>query len=420
MKTPKSSSLAKPLAGLAAGVIALAGFAALSTNAVRAQQPKPVEIALISPLSGPWAREGQLSKLGAEMAVDEINAKGGIKSMGGAKLELISIDAGDSAEKAKNAAQRLVAQDPDVVGGMGAWLSTFTLAVTEVTERAQIPWLTLSYADSITNRGFKYVFQTSPTADKQSTEALPTILALAKAATGHAPKTVGLIGDNTASPVSFLKPFRSGGLDKYGIKAVMDETFTPPLSDATPLIQRVRATHPDFLLYISSTISDLKLGLEKLNEFHLGKGAIPVIGNGAANGAPEVLKNVPADVLEGFIFIVANWGMKGQEPLIEDFKKRTGEPWITQDSLDGYGNIWILKEALERVGAADKVKVAEEIHKMDITDGPAAMAFPGPVKFDAAGHRVDAPLVIVQWQNGVPVTIYPIDRALAKAKWPKG
>jgi branched-chain amino acid transport system substrate-binding protein len=59
------------------------------------------------------------------------------------------------------------------------------------------------------------------------------------------------------------------------------------------------------------------------------------------------------------------------------------------------------------------------IHSMDITDGPAAMAYPGPVKFDAAGHRVDAPLVIVQWQNGIPVTVYPTDRAFAAAKWPK-
>ena len=110
-------------------------------------QPKPVKIAVIAPLSGPWARQGTLVKWGAETAINEINAAGGIKAMGGAKLELVAIDAGDSAEKAKNAAQRLVAQEPDVVGGMGAWLSTFTLAVTEVTERAQIPWLTLSYAD---------------------------------------------------------------------------------------------------------------------------------------------------------------------------------------------------------------------------------------------------------------------------------
>jgi branched-chain amino acid transport system substrate-binding protein len=216
---------------LAASAIA---FAARYSIAVQAR-PTDVKIAIIVPLSGPWARQGTLVKFGAETAVDEINAAGGVKALGGAKLELVAIDAGDSAEKAKNAAQRLVAQEPDVVGGMGAWLSTFTLAVTEVTERAHIPWLTLSYSDTITDRGFKYVFQTSPTAGWQSTNALPTILELGKAATGKAPTTAGIIGDNTASPMAFLKPMREGGLQKLGIRTVMDETYTPPLSDATPL-----------------------------------------------------------------------------------------------------------------------------------------------------------------------------------------
>jgi branched-chain amino acid transport system substrate-binding protein len=399
------------------------GAATLATTAMpwrmlRAQE-KTVKAACIAPFSGPWARTGTLIRLGAEMAIDEINQKGGIKSLGGTKMELVSIDAGDSTEKAKNAAQRLVAQNPDVIGGTGAWLSSFTLAVTEVTERAEISWLTLSYADSITSRGFKYVFQTSATGTKQSIDALPTIIDLAKRATGKAPTTAGIIGDDTPAPLSVLKPMREGGLANAGIKVLMDETYTPPLSDATALMQKVRSTHPDFLLFISTNTSDLKLGLEKLNEFHLGKGVVPVIGNGAANGAPEVLKNMSAELLEGYIFTVANWGMKGQEPIIDAFKKRTGEPWMTQDSLDGYGSMWILKEALERTGVADKVKVGEMIHAMDIKDGPAAMAYPGPVKFDAAGHRVDAPLVIVQWQNGVPVTVYPADRAVATAKWPK-
>ena len=403
------------------GVLGAATFATASAMPWRIlhAQGKTVKVAVIAPLSGPWARTGTFIKMGAEMAVEEINQKGGIKSMGGAKMELISIDAGDSTEKAKNAAQRLIAQEPDVIGGTGAWLSSFTLAVTEVTERAQLPWLTLSYADSITDRGFKYVFQTSATASKQSIDALPTILELAKAATGKAPTTVGIIGDNTASPVAFLKPIREGGLAKYGMKAVMDETYTPPLADATPLIQKVRSTRPDFLLFISTNVSDLKLGLEKMNEFRLGKGVIPVIGNGAHMGAPEVVKNTPAELLEGLMFSVADWGLKGQEIIIEAFKKKYSEPWMTQDSITGYGDIWILKEAVERTGVADKLKVNEEIHKMDLKDTPANVAFPGPVKFDAAGRRVDAPLVIVQWQSGVPVTIFPTDRALATAKWPK-
>src|ERR1700733_15456050 len=147
MARTSNGSLAKPLITFTAAILTSAGIAGWRMAAAQAQAPKPVEIALILPLSGPWARQGQLEKLGAEMAIDEINEKGGIKSMGGAKLELISLDAGDSAEKAKNAAQRLIAEHPDVVGGIGAWLSTFQLALTEVTERAQIPWLTLSYAD---------------------------------------------------------------------------------------------------------------------------------------------------------------------------------------------------------------------------------------------------------------------------------
>src|SRR3954467_3403988 len=130
-------------AGLALGAVASPGFGILSARA----QEKPVKMAMIVPLSGPWARQGQLLRQGADMAIDEINKSGGIKSLGGAKFELIPADAGDSTEKAKNAAQRLPADQPALIGGFGSWLSSFTLAVTEVTERAQLPWLTLSYSD---------------------------------------------------------------------------------------------------------------------------------------------------------------------------------------------------------------------------------------------------------------------------------
>src|SRR5205807_2126839 len=135
-------------AGLALGAIASPG---LGFGLARAQT-KSVKMAMIVPLSGPWARQGQLLRQGAEMAIDEINQKGGIEKLGGAKFELVVGDAGDSTEKAKNAAQRLLSDQPDLIGGFGSWLSSFTLAVTEVTERAELPWLTLSYSDAITNR----------------------------------------------------------------------------------------------------------------------------------------------------------------------------------------------------------------------------------------------------------------------------
>lgn len=396
---------------------ALALAAALAAPGPAAAQQKDVEIALIVPLSGPWARQGQLERMGAEMAIDDINNSGGIKSLGGAKVKLVVLDTGDSAEKAKNAAQRLVAQNPDVIGGVGAWLSSFTLAVTEVTERAELPWLTLSYSDQITGRGFHYVFQTSATADKQSEMALPTIIELAEKSTGKKPTTTGVLQDNTAAPVSFMKPMRGGGFEKAGLKVVVDEVYTPPLSDATPLVAKVRTAHPDFLWVISTNIPDDSLLMQKLTEMGVGADKLPAVGNGAHFGAPELLKVAGADVLEGLLVTVANWSTDGQKDLIDRFKKRTGEPWLTQDSLCAYGHVWILKEAVEKAGVADKRKVAEAIHAMDTSEGSAKFFAGNHIKFDAAGRRIGAPLVIFQWQNGVPVTVYPQGPGTGKANW---
>jgi branched-chain amino acid transport system substrate-binding protein len=403
-------------AGLALGAVVSPGFGILSARA----QEKPVRMAMIVPLSGPWARQGQLLRQGADMAIDEINKSGGIKSLGGAKFELVAADAGDSTEKAKNAAQRLLAEQPDLIGGFGSWLSSFTLAVTEVTERAQLPWLTLSYSDAITGRGFKFIFQTSPTADWQAAQTVPTTLDLAEKATGKRPKTVAILQDNTASPVSFGKYLREGGgLEKAGLKASVDEIFTPPLSDATPLVSKIRSAKPDFVLMLSSAMPDVKLVLEKLDEFKLARGKIPLIGNGAPYGSPELLTTIGPELLEGFLFSVANWPLKGQEEFLEAFKKRTGEPFATQDALCGYGHTWILKEGLEAAGAADKLKVAEAIRNMNLTEGPAARSFPGPIKFDEKGRRQNVPMVFAQWQKGVPLTVLPEDRALAKVFWAK-
>jgi len=412
-------SLVHLCAGLLAAGLGAGAVGALVAAGTAGAQPKEVKVAMIAPMSGPWARQGKLMQLGADMAIDDINAQGGIKALGGAKLRLVVLDAGDSPEKAKNAAQRLVAQEPDVVGGTGAWLSSFTLAVTEVTERARIPWLTLSYSDLITERGFEYVFQTSPTAGTQAKNALPALLDLAEKATGKRPTTVGIISDNTASPISFMKPMREGGLEKLGLKLVVDEIFTPPLSDATPLVQKVRSARPEVLLMLPTSVPDDSLVLQKLKEFGLTRDRLPVVGNGAHLGSPDLLNTVGKELLEGMMTIVANWPIKGQEEIMQRFKKRTNEPFMTQDSICTYGDMWIFKEALEKAGAADRAKVSDALRAMDTTTGPARYFAGGRVKFEKNGRRAEAPVVVIQWQGGEPLTVYPLEGAFAPARWSK-
>ena len=267
---------------------------------------------LLVPLSGIYARPGAVMRMGAEMAIEHINAQGGIKALGGAKLKLVVLDSGDTTEKAKNAAQRMVAEDTDLVAATGSYLSSFTLAVTEVTERANLPMLTLSYSDLITERGFKYIFQTSATAGSQAEQSLPTLMELAEAA-GADPKTVAIITDNTAASISSVKPMKERLLKELGLELVVDETFTPPLADATPLVQKVRAARPDLLFFLPTVISDAKLVLEKMNEFGLGQGRIPTISFGIAIAEPDMLNTMSPELLQGVMAVVANWGSKGHE-----------------------------------------------------------------------------------------------------------
>ena len=397
-------------------LLSLALAVGVAATPAKAQQPKEVEVGLLVPLSGLYARFGASTRMGAEMAVELINSEGGVKSLGGAKLKLIVLDCGDTAEKAKSAAQRMVSEYPNMVAVSGSYLSTLTLATSEVTERAHLPMLTLSYSDLITSRGFKYIFQTSATAGSQSDQALPVLLKIAKAA-GADPKTVAIITDNTAASVASVKPMREHLLKDVGLNLVVDETFTPPLSDATPLVQKIRAARPDLLFFLPTVISDAKLVLEKMNEFGMGKGKVPTIAFGIAMFEPDMLTTMSPDLLEGMIGSIGSWGSKGHEQMIAELKKKYKEPWMDQNVLSTYADFIMMRAALEQSGKADREAVATALHTMD--GGPSKYYPGGKLKFEDNGRRVDAGLAIIQWQSGVPLTIYPDDLAMAKPLWPK-
>jgi len=397
-------------------LLSTAAAAGLASSA-RAQQPSEVKIGLVVPLSGMYARPGEVMRMGGEIGAEHVNAAGGIKALGGAKLKLVPIDCGDTTEKAKNAAQRMVAQETDLVAATGAYLSSFTLAVTEVTERARLPVLTLSYSDLLTDRGFKYIFQTAATASAQSEQGLPELMKLAEQASGKRPKTVAILMDNTGTSVATAKALKEKLFPQLDLKLVVDEVWTPPLADATSLIQKVRSARPDLLLFMPNAVSDAKLGLEKIHEFGLGQGRIPTVSFSITVAEPDMLQSVSPEVVQGIMTIVANWGVKGQEKLMAELKEKYKEPWMTQNVVSTYGDMWLIKEALEKAGKADREAVAEALQTMD--GGPSKYYPGGILKFDEKGRRIGAGVVVVQWQKGVPVTVYPPDLAVAPPFWPK-
>ena len=288
-----------------------------------------------------------------------------------------------------------------------------------MTERAELPWLTLSYSDLITGRGYKHVFQSSPTADRQAEEELPIVVALAQQASGKKPTKIAMIGDNTASSVSFMKPVRDHVLKDLGLNIVADEVYTPPLSDATTLVQRVRSARADFVLLQSTNVPDDKLLVDKFAEMNLRSDRLPKIGGGGHWAVPELLNVAGAENLEGVMVGLANWPGKRQADLEKRFMARTKEPWFGHDSIFAYVHVMILKEALERAGKADRRAVSAAIHELDMSDGPALFFTAGHLKYDDKGRRVGAKLCIVQWRSGRPVPVYPQQIATADVLWPR-
>jgi branched-chain amino acid transport system substrate-binding protein len=170
------------------------------------------------------------------------------------------------------------------------------------------------------------------------------------------------------------------------------------------------------LFLMPASLPDLKLMLDNLTELGLGRDVLPTFGVAGPTATPEILALAGAKSLENFCSINSNWVGKKHQDLQARFKQRTGRPWMTSQALDGYAEVMIYRDALEKAGAADRKKVAEAIRKMDSTTG-AAEFVQGPLKWDEKGRRVGAGLVIAQWRNGQPVAVYPPAVAVAPPVW---
>lgn len=381
-----------------------------STAGESGSDAEDVHIAVVLPLSGLYAQSGTLVLEGAEMAADEINEGGGIEALGGAQVVLDVQDAGEEVESAVSAATRALSGDKPA-GGIGSWLSSFTLGVTEVAERQQVPWLTLSYADSITDRGFEYVYQTSVISGELAKRGLEAFIVLADEQDLPI-ETIALVGDNTAASEFIFAPIRETVAAELGLEIVADEVWTPPLTDAAPISERLRSAEPDLIVFGATNFNDATLILESNEQFGV---TAPYMAGGSWLILPDYIEGLGEERIEGLVSFVGH-PMPVDPELNDRFVERTGEPFMTPDSVAGYYHTWLLKEAIEAAGSADPQDVNAALKEIDLTEGPAAEAMVAQrVRFDEKGRRMDAEPVIVQWQSAVPVVVYPLDVAVADA-----
>ena len=375
-----------------------------------------VVIGTVWPMSGTFSFVGDAEIAGATKAVEDINAAGGIESLCGAPLRLAIYDAGGSAGDAATAVERLLDDEADVSAIAGSWLSSFSLSATEVSERAGIPFITESFADSVTDReGFNHVFAYSPPASAIKGLILESIQPGLDQA-GITMETVAVVGSTSAAAVP-LQEALLAEFGERGIDVAVNETWAPGgLDDPSGVATKIANADVDVIFNIAFAFGDVS-GLQ--NELIARGVTAPVIQNGG-QGLLPAWADLGADVAGLSTFVYAN-PLAGSN-LFTELAAEIDQPFARQDHIGGYFVIQLIAAALEQSGDPSPAAVTEAFSTLELRDGIAVDLVPtSAISFSDTG-RIDQHFgVLAQWQEVdgalVPCTVFPVEFAECDPVW---
>jgi branched-chain amino acid transport system substrate-binding protein len=351
-----------------------------------------VKVGNIEPLSGTSASVGQQGKAARDMAVEEINAAGGIKSLGGAKIQMIYADSESKPEKGVGEAERLINSEKVHVL-TGCWNSSVTYPVTAVAERYGIPFIVpVSVADKITEQGFKNVFRIAAK-DSWWTRDQFTFLKDMEKEFNTKIETLAFVYENGDWGKGFAEKWKEFA-QKAGYKVVLDEPYPSSATDLSPVVNKIKRANPDVLLLVSNA-ADAILITNTLAEYKVRPKAI--IGSGGGHADPSFLKAVSKN--GQYIFDIVEWETDVNKPMVKEindkFKAKYGYN-LAGESVDAYIAMYVLADALERAGSLDPKAIRDALASTKLTTGPAMIASYDAVEFDETGQNKHAAPVIVQ------------------------
>jgi branched-chain amino acid transport system substrate-binding protein len=385
------------LARTASGALAAGAVAAWP---LRSRAADAINIGGLYPVTGSFAQIGQGCVNAAKLAVQMVNDAGGIKALGGAKLNLIVSDVQSDTTVTRTETDRLIS-NYKLSAIHGCFASALTLIASEVAERAKVPLLTGSSTDQL-NQNRHYTF----TPFARASQFALAQLQMAKLVSDQ-PK-VAVIFENTAFGTATSKGLREQA-PAQGAEIVLFEPYSAGLTDAGPLINKVKASGANMLFPVSY-LNDLILIIRAIKQVGL-KVAI----NGGSGGfvIPDFYKNV-GNLAEGLLG-VAHWNhdMNADSQKVNAaYQKQYGE-FLFEYAGGLVAQTFMIADALERAASTDPQKVRDAIAALDVSSGYAAMCPGGKVKFGPDGKNVYAHPVGVQWQHGDLATVFPQGEARA-------
>lgn len=370
-----------------------------------------IKVGLVFPRTGNLARLGETTMLGAMLAIEDINKAGGITSMGGAKLVPVIGDAKD-AQAARSETERLIFREK-VVALFGCYSSSFTLIATESAERNKVPFFTNSIADNVLRPGFKHVFRMSVPASQFGKTPIDAMVAISEKH-GKPLKKVAIVYEDTSYGTSTSDGFLNQAKAK-GLEVVLYEAYRAGLTDAGPLVNKIKASGAEAVFPVSY-LTDAVLIIRTMRETNTNAA---IFGGGAGYLMPDSVNVMGPDI--NYIFTTACWNhdleFGGAVEVNDRYKAAHGE-FIQETAGEMYSAVWVLKDSLERVGKNRSLSLRDAISATDLQSGPATILQPGRIRFDETGQLVDIFPLLLQWQEGRLVTVWPENAAVQDVTWP--
>ncbi|MDH0739501.1 ABC transporter substrate-binding protein [Achromobacter spanius] len=374
----------------------------------RAQGATPVKVGVLHPVTGALAYSGQQCRLGALLAIEDINKAGGIKSLGGAPLSAVLGDAQSRPEAGSAEVEKM--NEAGVSAIVGAYASAICLATTQTAAKYNLPHVVdVGVADQIVERGLKNTFRFGPGYRACSERAIADLVALNDAA-GKPAKTVMIVHEDSLFGTG-TAALLSKSLPQHGFEVKEVVKHPNPTRDFNNIVLRMRSVNPDIVIP-ANYYNEYALLLRAMKQQKVQPKAIFSVLGGAASSY-KFLKEFP-DIANGIID--CNHWFNPKDARVAPLKARVEEKgaYFSYEVFMTYVAVQLLADAIERAKSADRAAITDALASSTFQDN--LMPY-GPTKF-VNGQNTGAQPLLTQVIGGDIKVIIPAEYRQADAIFP--
>lgn len=382
------------------------GAAAVAMPSVLRAQGAGVKLGILHPVSGAVSYSGQQGRLGATLAVEEINAAGGIKGLG--KIDAILGDAQSTPDGGTAEVEKMNSAGVSAI--VGGYASAICLAVSQAAARYDLPYVVdVGVADSIVTRGLKNTFRFGPGFGAIAKTAIDNLAAINDGA-GKPAKTVMIVHEDSLFGSGLAKLLNTE-LPARGFQILETIPHPTPTRDFNNVVLKMKAQNPDLVIPANYYNEYVLLARTMQQQKVRPKGIYSVLGGAASSY--KFVKEFPEAA--NYIMDCNHW-FDPRNPKALALKKKVEDKgqFYTYEVYMNYSCVLLVADALERAASGDRAKLTEAL--ANSTFAGHVMPY-GPTKFVNGQNQGAAPANTQVLDKDIKVVL-PAAFAQAKPVFP--